>query len=67
MMFQIIMEEETEYDEIVQCDHSYNTRCHTSYTTTYTAQQEEECEENFRKNCFINYHPTAIQVHRREG
>merc|ERR1712002_822465 len=49
------MIEETEYDEVVQCDHSYDRRCHTSYVTNYESQQEEECEENFRKNCFINY------------
>merc|ERR1719369_1394432 len=47
------MVEETEYDDVVQCDHSYDRRCHTTYTTNYESQQEEECEENFRKNCFI--------------
>merc|ERR1712228_1171228 len=49
------MVEETEYDDVVQCDHSYDKRCHTTYTTNYESQQEEECEENFRKNCFIEY------------
>merc|ERR1711892_717620 len=47
------MVEETEYDDVVQCDHSYDKRCHTTYVTNYESQQEEECEENFRKNCFI--------------
>merc|ERR1712168_50968 len=42
------MVEETEYDDVVQCDHSYDRRCHTTYTTNYESQQEEECEENFR-------------------
>merc|ERR1712002_705095 len=54
------MVEETEYDETVQCDHSYDRRCHTSYVTNYESQQEEECEENFRKNCFINYEQIAF-------
>ena len=49
------MIEETEYDEVVQCDHSYDRRCHTTYVTNYDSQQEEECEENFRKTCFIQY------------
>ena len=44
----IEMQEETEYDEVVTCDHSYDKRCTTSYTTTYEAQQEEECDENYR-------------------
>jgi hypothetical protein len=54
------MVEETEYDEVVQCDHSYDKRCHTTYVTNYDSQQEEECEENFRKNCFIDYEQIAF-------
>jgi len=54
------MVEETEYDDVVQCDHSYDKRCHTSYVTNYDAQQEEECEENFRKSCFIEYEKIAF-------
>ena len=49
------MVEETEYDDVVLCDHSYDKRCHTTYVTNYDSQQEEECEENFRKTCFIEY------------
>merc|ERR1711881_545667 len=54
------MVEETEYDEVVQCDHTYDRRCHTSYVTQYESQQEEECEENFRKSCFIEYEKIAF-------
>jgi len=54
------MIEETEYDDVEQCDHSYDKRCHTTYVTNYEAQQEEECDENFRKNCFIDYEKIAF-------
>merc|ERR1712087_179819 len=54
------MIEETEYDDVVQCDHSYDKRCHTTYVTKYESQQEEECEENYRKNCFIEYEKIAF-------
>jgi len=54
------MVEETEYDDVVQCDHSYDRRCHTTYVTQYESQQEEECEENFRKSCFIEYEQIAF-------
>merc|ERR1712222_270277 len=54
------MIEETEYDNVVQCDHSYDKRCHTTYVTNYDSQQEEECEENFRKSCFIEYEQIAF-------
>merc|ERR1712106_1161807 len=54
------MVEETEYDDVVQFDHAYDKRCHTTYVTNYESQQEEECEENFRKNCFIEYEKIAF-------
>ena len=54
------MIEETEYDEVVQCDHSYDRRCHTTYVTNYESKQEEECEESFRKHCLINYEKIAF-------
>ena len=56
------MVEETEYDDVVQCDHSYDKRCHTTFVTNYESQQEEECEENFRKICFINYEQVTVDV-----
>jgi len=55
----VMMLEETVYDEVITCDHSYDKRCHTSYITTYESQQEEECEENFKKICMINYEDLA--------
>jgi len=54
------MVEETTYDEIIKCDHSYDRRCHTSYTTSFEAQQEEECEENYIKRCYIAYENFAF-------
>ena len=54
-----MMTEETQFDEVITCDHSYDKRCHTSYVTTFEAQQEEECEENFKKVCMIEYESKA--------
>merc|ERR1712110_152001 len=54
------MIEETKYDEVVQCDHSYDRRCHTTYVTQYESQQEEDCDEDFRKSCFIEYEQIAF-------
>jgi len=54
------MIEVTEYDDVEQCDHSYDKRCHTTYFTNYEAQQEEDCDENYRKNCFIEYEKIAF-------
>merc|ERR1711962_1677979 len=51
----VVMVEETEYDDVIECKHSYSQKCHTTYTTDFEPQQEEECEENFIKNCFIDY------------
>jgi len=56
----VVMVEETEYDEQIECHHSYSERCHTTYTTDFEPQQEEECEENFKKSCFIEYKNVAF-------
>jgi len=56
----VLMVDEIEYDDVVTCDHSYDKRCHTTYITNYESQQEEECEENFRKSCFIEYEKIAF-------
>ena len=33
------MEQKTEWEEVEECDHSYNRRCHTSHVTVYNAAQ----------------------------
>merc|ERR1712126_684153 len=55
----VVMVEETEYDDVVTCKHSYSEKCHTTYTTDFEPQQEEDCEENFVKSCFIDYKKVA--------
>ncbi len=48
---------------VMICKHfSYDKKCHTTYTTDYEPQQEEECEENYKKNCFIEYKKVAHNV-----
>merc|ERR1711963_318099 len=37
----VVMVEETEYDDVVTCKHSYSEKCHTTYTTDFEPQQEE--------------------------
>jgi len=58
----VMMVEETVYDEVITCDHSYDQRCHTSYVTNYESQQEEECEENYKKICMIDYEDLAYNT-----
>merc|ERR1711917_182568 len=57
----VVMVEETEYDDVIECKHSYSQKCHTTYTPDFEPQQEEECEENFIKNCFIDYRKIASE------
>merc|ERR1712018_330597 len=57
----VVMVEETEYDDVVTCKHSYSEKCHTTYTTDFEPQQEEDCEENFIKSCFIEYKKVASE------
>jgi len=55
------MTQSTEYDDVITCKHSYSERCHTTYATDYEPTQEEKCEENFKKNCFIEFKPKASE------
>ena len=57
----VVMVEETEYDDVVTCKHSYSEKCHSTYTTDFEPQQEQECEENFVKNCFIEFRNVASE------
>lgn len=57
----VVMVQETEYDDVITCKHSYSEQCHTTYSTGYTPTQEEKCEENFKKNCFIEFKPQASE------
>ena len=57
----VVMVEETRYDDVIECKHSYTEKCHTTYITDFRPQQEEECEENFVKNCFIEYKNIASE------
>merc|ERR1711868_29355 len=47
--------------DVVTCKHSYSEKCHTTYTTDFEPQQEEDCEENFVKSCFIEYKKVASE------
>ena len=55
------MVQETEYDDVITCKHSYSEKCHTTYTTDFEPQQEEECSENFLKHCHIDFKPRATE------
>jgi hypothetical protein len=56
----VTMEERTEWEDHITCDHSYDKRCFKSQITTYESVQEEECNDDYIKNCFLTYEQTAI-------
>merc|ERR1711892_497606 len=58
----VMMVEETVWEDHETCDHSYDKKCHKSFTTTYQSQQEEECDEVFRKICYIEMVDVAHNV-----
>ena len=39
----------------------FSEQCHVTYKTDYEPQQEEECEENYRKKCYIEFKNVASQ------
>lgn len=56
----VMMVEETVYDNGIECHHSYDKRCHTTYKTDYVPEQIEVCDENFVKECHIEYKDVAF-------
>ena len=47
--------EYTEYNDEVQCKHSYSEQCHQTHIVDYRPEQKEECEEGVIKNCYIKF------------
>ena len=43
-----MLRKETEFEEVMRCDHSYDKRCHTTYFTDYVPHYQQECQEKFR-------------------
>ena len=55
-----MLRKETEFEEVMRCDHSYDKRCHTTYFTDYVPHYQQECQEKFRKVCVISYQQKAV-------
>merc|ERR1712215_613357 len=47
------MVEETEYDDVVQCDHSYDKRCHIEYEQIAFNETAEICRTPLVKDCEV--------------
>ena len=57
----IVFVNETEYDEVITCDHTYSEKCHATFKTDFEPSQEEECNESYTKNCFIEFKDVATE------
>ncbi|CAB4068292.1 unnamed protein product [Lepeophtheirus salmonis] len=58
----VVIVTETEYDDHIECHHSYSERCHTTYITDFQPQQEEECEETSRKAALLREGPEECKT-----
>jgi len=56
----VMQVEETVYDTIQKCTHSFAEKCHKTFITDYAPTQEEKCSTSFEKNCHITYQPMAF-------
>jgi len=57
----VMQVEETVYDNVEKCQHSFSEKCHDTYITDYVATQEDKCETSFKKNCHITYQPMMFK------
>ena len=42
-------------EPVLECVHNNVEKCHYTYITQFEPTQEEECSENFQKNCQITF------------
>jgi len=56
----VVLEEQTEYDQEVQCHHRYRKHCYTTYTTIFDPVQVVSCVENYKKDCYIEFGLDAV-------
>merc|ERR1719189_746460 len=49
-----------EKEPLLECTHKEIEKCHYTYVTQFTSQQEEVCEENFEKTCQITFKQQAV-------
>ena len=42
-------------EPVLECVHNNIEKCHYTYITQFEPTQEEECSENFQKNCQITF------------
>jgi len=56
----VVLQEETEWEQEVKCQHRYRQHCYTTYSTAFKPFQEKECQDNYKKNCFIEFGLDAV-------
>ena len=45
----------------MECRHKIVSKCHESYKTAFTPQQEEKCTDRFEKHCKITFNKKTVQ------
>ena len=51
----VMLQEYTDYTEVMTCNHKTQERCYTSYVTRFEPHQEQRCDEKFKKSCTIRF------------
>ena len=51
----------TKKSPIMECRHKIVSKCHESYKTAFTPQQEEKCSDRFEKHCKITFNKKTVQ------
>ena len=48
-------------EPVLECVHKNIEKCHYTYVTKFSPTQQEECQENFEKNCQITFRQEAVR------
>ena len=48
-------------EQVLECTHAEEEKCHNTYLTLFSPVQEERCDETFEKKCQITFRPEAAE------
>ena len=48
-------------EQVLECSHAEEEKCHTTYLTLFSPVQEERCDETFEKKCQITFRAEAAE------
>ena len=60
----IVFVNETEYDEVITCDHTYSEKCHATFKTDFEPRESQEDDDKYMMTMMMTAMMTAMVITR---